>query len=115
MFSKKPVIDQFSNEALGKFLESLPWIHVDDTNRELAREIVHLRTVEKISLVWSKIIASLDKFTIGNYGYRIEGNRIQRTGSSIKYSGNSNPLVRLSSPFKIKIKKREKQFVVSVE
>jgi hypothetical protein len=60
MFSKKPVIDQFSNEALGKFLESLPWIHVDDTNRELAREIVHLRTVEKISLVWSKIIASLE-------------------------------------------------------
>ena len=114
MFNKKP--DQFSNDSLQKFLEGLKYIHVDELSNETALEFVHFKSIDQISLVWAKIIASLDKFTLGNYGYRVTGNRLVRTGRSIKYSGNSNPLVRLSSPFKIKIKKREKQgFVVSVK
>ena len=115
MFKSK-THDQFSNESLQKFLEGLQYIHADHTENETALEFIHLRSIESVSLVWAKIIASLDRFTLGNFGYRVNGNRLTRTGKSIKYSGNSdNPLVRLSSPFKIKIKKRQKEFVVSVD
>ena len=115
MFHKK-ITDQFSNESLQKFLEGLQYIHADHTENETALEFIHLRSIEQISLVWCKIIASLDKFTLGDFGYRVNGNRLTRTGKSIKYSGKSNPLIKLSSPFQIRIKKKEKPgFVVSIE
>jgi len=81
-----------------------------------AFEWVKLASIEKESQVLSIILASIKKpMKFGKYLYRPYGNRIERTGPSITVETKTNPLVRLSKSFRVRIKKKVKQKVVTVD
>ena len=97
--------DLFSNEVMQQSLENLNWAHGESGKK--AFEWVKISAIEKESQVLSIILASIKKpLQFGEYLYRPYGNRIERTGPPIKIETKKNPLVSLSSPFRIRIKKK---------
>jgi len=90
------------------------WTHAESPERGKAWEVTKLDKICAKSNVLFGIMNLMDsRFSLGEYHYNIEGNRIERTGPSIKLRNKSNPLVKLSSPFRIRLKKKPKRGIVT--
>jgi len=109
MFSKKkPTIqDYFSDKIIENSLMKLKWEHAE--SQTTAWEVIKLKEIQKENKILSMLLSSMGNFRMGEFVYHVVGNRIERTGESIKPKQKHNPLVRLSKKFKIRIKPREEQ------
>jgi len=91
------------------------WTLVEKLGRAL--EIAKIKNICKDSKALLGIFRLMDsRFQLGEYGYSVRGNNIERTAPSIVLKTKSNPLVRLSSVFRVRIKKKPKvRGVVTVD
>jgi len=98
--------DVFSRKNLEKSLNSLSWTFVEDPKKGKAWEMILRSGIESVSPVLSLVLFSLKNQTFGKYTYYFYSNRIERTGKSIKPKTKFYQKFKLSSPIKIKIKKK---------
>jgi len=104
--NKKPTIqDYFSDNIIENSLMKLKWEHAESETH--AWEVIKLQEIQKENKILSMLLSSMGRFRMGEYLYNVTGNRIERSGKSIKIKNKQNPLVRLSKKFTIRIKPRE--------
>jgi len=101
--------DDFMQYTLENYKE---WTLVEISGKAL--EIAKIKNICKNSKALLGIFRLMDsRFNLGKYRYSIRGNNIERTGPSIVLKTKSNPLVRLSQPFRIHVKRNKKQGIVT--
>ena len=97
----------FSNVAMRKSLEALPWEYASD-QKDKAWETIRYNQIEDQSIVFSKILAVINKkLTLGEYVYNFYRSNIQRTSPKIKVKTKFFQRFKLSSPYKIRIKRKD--------
>ena len=112
MFKKKykgtlTLQDLFSREILEHSLNSLSWQFAENPSKGQAWEVIKYSEIESISPVLSTILMSIKKNqSFGDYTYYFYPNRIERTGKSIKPKTKFFEKFKLSSPYKIRIRKK---------
>ncbi len=96
-----------SNVAIRKSLEALPWEYASD-GKDKAWETIRYNQIENQSIVFSMILTVIKKkLTFGDYVYNFYPSNIQRTSDKIKPKTIWFKKFKLSSPYKIRIKKKD--------
>jgi len=106
---KLRMTELFSNEFFQLSLEDLDWIHGESKGH--AFEHVKISTVEDKSLFFAIILRALTKpLKFGDYVYSRSGSdMLERTSPLIKKKTTLFKKFKLSSPIKIRIKKKESE------
>jgi len=115
MFKSKPT-DELSNSTLQKRLERLPWEYGQSKGH--AFEQIKISEVEKESIQFAGILRGIIKpVTLGEFTYnRVGMNHLERKGKKIKIKTKFFEKFKLSTPYKIRIKKKETGgFVTKIE
>ncbi len=96
-----------SNVEMRRSLEALPWQYASD-GKDSAWEVIRFNQIEDQSIVFSMILSVIKKkLTLGDYVYNFYPSRIERTSPLIKPKTKWFKKFKLSSPYKIRIKKQE--------
>ncbi len=108
LFSKKAKTFQemFPDNMVQKSLEALSWQYRQSNDKPF--EVIKLKEVEKVSemlYVYLMLMAPRKKY--GDYVYSRRHSSLERESQKIKLRHKSNPRVKLGSPMKIRIKKKE--------
>jgi len=110
--------DLFSREILEHSLNNLPWQFAENPKKGKAWEFIKISEIDSISPVLALILTSMKKTqTFGDYTYYFYSNRIERTSKKIKPKTKFFSKFKISSPLKIRIKKKTepKGLVTKVE
>ena len=110
--------DLFSREILEHSLNNLPWIFAENPSKGQAWEVIKYSEIESVSPVLVIILSQIKKNqTFGDYTYYFYPNRIERTSPLIKPKTKFFEKFKLSSPYKIRIRKKEepKGLVTKIE
>lgn len=100
--------DLFSREILQHSLNNLPWQFAENPKKGKAWEFVKNSEIDSISPVLALILTSMKKNQVfGEYSYFFYNNRIERTSPKIKVKTKWFEKFKLSSPIKIRIKKKQ--------
>jgi len=105
--NKTPALqDTFSRKTLEISLNKLPWQYAENQKGKAWEVIKHLE-IDSISPVLLLILTSMKKQqTFGQFTYYFYPNRIERTSPKIKPKTKLFQKFKLSSPIKIRIKKK---------
>ena len=105
---KKTTIQQdFPNWKTQISLEALDWQYRQFNDKPF--QMVKMSEIENESLMFASFLDTLpSRIKYGDYVYQIYPNRVERTSPKIKLRTKSNPLVKLSSKLKLRIKKKTK-------
>jgi len=110
MFKKNKTLtlqDVFSRKTLELSLNKLPWEFAQDPRKGKAWEVIKHSDLDSISPVLALILTSMKKTqTFGEYTYYFYNNRIERSSKKIKCKTKFFEKFKLSSPYKIRIKKK---------
>ena len=118
LFSKKATTFQemFPDDMVRRSLEALTWTY-GQSNNDKPFEWASLSSIEKESemlFLFLSLTKSRKKY--GDYLYSRRNNRIDRESPKIKLRRKSNPIMKLSAPFKIRLRKKveEKGIVTKI-
>lgn len=111
MFRKKDkttIQEEFPRKLIENSLNKLPWEYAENQKGK-AWEVIKLDKVEEISTVLFGILSLIKKNQVyGEYSYYFLPNRIERTNpKKIKPKTKWFKTFKLSSPIKIRIKKKQ--------
>jgi len=110
MFRKKDkttIQEKFPRKLIENSLNKLPWEFAENQKGK-AWEVIKTSEIESISPVLAMTLSSIKKNqAYGEYFYYFLPNRIERTGKKIKPKTKYFQKFKLSSPIKIRIKKKE--------
>jgi len=120
MFSRKKKAttfqEMFPDSMIQKSLEALNWKYGQSLDKPF--EWVKLKQVEKdCEMLYVYLSLMSPKKRYGEYSYSRRHSTLERNSPKIKLRNKSNPILKLSAPLKVWIKKRskEKQMVYKID